>query len=106
MTDRECEWLIEPLDPASNESIARELPEEDLLYGARCHDGRIRNLWRCSFDQLKYFWQGKKQDLNFRVYNRKGCGRNKGPIRRLPLKVAERIFSVTKNLDIDYAERH
>ena len=95
-TQQTCEWFIEPLDAETNNSVARELPEENSFAKIMCADGRMRNLWQCSFGQLKFFGNSRSAGLDFRVFKRYANGRIKVAVRELPAPVARKILREKK----------
>ena len=68
-------WYVEPLDSATNATLARELPEEDALRALPV-EGKVVNLWRVSSATLAMLKKSRKdQNLKFRTYNREGNGK-------------------------------
>ena len=81
MSSNQCyEWFVEPMNAKTNESIARELPEENLRREVSCNDGVTRTLWECSFSLVKFLWKSRSCGIDIKVYNRlinSGTGRGK-----------------------------
>jgi len=48
MADKIYNWFIEPKDAHTNEVIAGNCDEENLVTEIVCADGIKRNLWRCN----------------------------------------------------------
>ncbi|MBU4204768.1 hypothetical protein KKE19_01495 [Patescibacteria group bacterium] len=68
----ECTWYVEPLDKLTNESLARELPEENFQPGTIISDGTRHNLWRCDFAIVANLRSDGQ--FHFRIFNRYGNG--------------------------------
>lgn len=72
-------WFIHPKNSHTNEVIARFACEgtfgfeSDVLKDALCQDGKERNLWRVSEDNIWFLWRSRT-DLKFEIFNRLGCG--------------------------------
>jgi hypothetical protein len=82
MAKQPYEWFVEPLDANSNESIARELSEEDFYREILCNDGIKRNLWKCSYSFVKFLWESKNGVINIKVFNRTiNSGTSRGKIK-------------------------
>lgn len=69
------QWFVEPLDSLTNETISRELTEENCLRGALCADGKKRNLWSCDYSLISKLRRSRKIGLKFNVFVRQGGGK-------------------------------
>ncbi len=69
-------WFIEPLDAHTNATLARSLPEQDAIYGARDDQGVKRNVYQVGSRQLESIRKSKGQlNLDFKIYVREGNGK-------------------------------
>ena len=87
------EWFIEPLDDFTNDSIRKEIREKfDYSCGEEIsaenatrelfdNKNKPHNVWQCSYEQVKYFWDSRDCGLNFRVFNRPITSQSKGKIK-------------------------
>ena len=74
--ERIYQWYVEPLDSATNEALARELPEVDALRDVRDDRGILRNVYRVGSRMLSFLRNSRSQaHLRFRVYVREGHGK-------------------------------
>jgi len=66
--NREYKWYLEPLNGQTNLAISIQLPEENFCQPA-CEDGQSHNLWQCSFQMARSFWESKENSgLHFNIY--------------------------------------
>jgi len=74
MRKRRYSWYVEPINAYTNMSISMQLPEENFGQFA-CEDGEYHNLWKCSYKEVKSFWESKKDiGLELNIYNQEGNG--------------------------------
>lgn len=98
MGHKKTEWFVEPMDTATNDAFRQIIPEENVFLDIEDTNGKPHNVWQCSFDQLKFFWQSRQSSgLDFKVFTRTIYGNcSQGKLRRMPLKVIKRLASQNK----------
>jgi hypothetical protein len=66
--NREYKWYIEPLNSQTNSSVSTQLPAENFCQPA-CKDGQSHNLWQCSFQLARSFWESRENSgLHLKIY--------------------------------------
>ena len=75
------EWFIEPLDDFTNDAIRKEISAENATRELFDNKNKPHNVWQCSYEQVKYFWDSRDCGLNFRVFNRPITSQSKGKIK-------------------------
>jgi len=67
-------WFVEPLDSHTNEIIAKEVGEENLMKDAPCANNK-KNLWQCDYSIVAYLMRScQKLQAKFRIFVQEGNG--------------------------------
>lgn len=68
---RQIDWFIHALDSHTSEVIGRQIDQGELFPEMMCLDGKRRNLFRCSWENINFLEKSRgSSSLNFRIFSR------------------------------------